>query len=207
MVETFFLVCAVAGGSILVMQAGLALLGFGFGEGTDIGDLADAGDLPDGDPTGTPSHHDGQWTIGKFLSIQAVLAFLTFFGVGGMSALEGGATRGVAAAVAFAVGIVAMLVLGWFLGLLRNLQSDGTARLADASGLPGRVYLTVPGNGGGVGKVTVVLQGRTMEVDARTPGPMLRSGEEVVVSRIIDHRTVEVVCPASHVVKPVALTD
>lgn len=207
MVETFFLICAVLGGSILVLQAVLALLGFGLGEGTDVGDLADVGDIPDGDLSAATPHHHGQWNIGKILSIQAVLAFLTFFGIGGMSALEGGATRGVATAVAFTTGVIAMFVLGWFLGLLRKLQSDGTVRLSHATGQPGRVYLTIPGNGGGVGKVTVVLQGRSIEVEARTPGPELRGGEEVVISRVLDDRTVEVVCPASHVVKPVALND
>ncbi len=100
-----------------------------------------------------------------------------------------------------------MLLLGWFLGLLRKLQSDGTVRLSDAAGARGRVYLRVPGNGGGVGKVTLVLQGRSIEMEARTPGPELRAGEEVVVSRLLDDRTVEVVDPTSHVVKPVSLLD
>lgn len=206
MIETFFLVCAVVGGTILVIQAVMALLGFGLGDLADSVDAGDIGDLPDSDASGMDPTHHGQWGIGKFLSIQAIVAFLTFFGVGGLSSLERGATPGVAAAVAFSTGLIVMFVLGWFLGLLRKLQSDGTFRLDQAAGQTGRVYLTVPANDGGVGKVTLVVQGRSVEVEARTPGPELRSGEKVVVSRVIDGRTVEVVDPASHLVKPVALS-
>lgn len=204
MIESFFLVCAAIGGTLLVLRLVLAVLGFGLGE---LGHLDDVSGLHD-DGHDLSFHHsgdDGQWHVGKVLSIQAIVAFLTFFGVGGLSALEGGATTGSAAAVAFATGLAAMLVLVWFLGLLRKLQSDGTLRLADAVGCPGRVYLTVPAHDGGVGKVSLVLQGRSVEVEARTPGPELRSGEEVVVARVLDDRTVEVVDLTSRVVKPVSL--
>jgi hypothetical protein len=58
-----------------------------------------------------------------------------------------------------------------------------------------------------VGKITLPIQGRTVEILARTPGPGLRAGEPVVVSRIIDEQVVEVVTPQSHVVKPAAFAE
>lgn len=208
MLETFLLICATVGGTILVLRTALALLGLGLGEVAHLGDLGDHGDVPDvGHPPdgSVGDHHDGQWHIGKILSIQAVLSFVTFFGIGGLSALERGASQGVSAVVAFAVGASAMLMMGWLLSLLRKLQSDGSVRLGDAVGARGRIYLRVPGQGDGVGKVTLVLQGRTVELEARTPGPELRTGEEVVVSRVLDDRTVEVVAPSHQLVKPVPL--
>ena len=65
----------------------------------------------------------------------------------------------------------------------------------------------VPAHGGGEGKITLPIQGRTIEVLARTPGPGLRAGEAVVVSRVIDEQIVEVVTPQSHVVKPAAFAE
>lgn len=208
MLETFLLICATVGGTILVLRTVLIFLGLGLGETAHFGDLSGHGDVPDvGHPPdgAVGDHHDGQWDIGKVLSIQAMLTFMTFFGVGGLSALERGAPSGVAAVVAFAVGASAMLMLGWLLSLLRKLQSDGSVRLSDAEGARGRIYLRVPARGDGVGKVTLVLQGRTVELEARTPGPELRTGEEVVVSRVLDDRTVEVVAPSHQLVKPVPL--
>ena len=196
MLETFFLICAAIGGTILVLRSALAMLGLGLGE------VAHIGDIHDGGHDFNFHHHggdDGQWHIGKVLSFQAIVAFLAFFGIGGLSALESGSTRGIASAVAFSTGIVAMLLLGWFLGLLRKLQSDGTVRLSDAAGASGRVYLRVPGNGGGVGKVTLVLQGRSVEMEARTTWSRLQAARRSSSARLLDDRTVEVVDPASHV--------
>jgi hypothetical protein len=136
------------------------------------------------------------------LTLQTILAFVTFFGIGGLASLERGQGPLLAVPVALATGLASMVVLGFLFGSLRHLQSDGTVRMAEARGCRGRVYLTVPGNASGLGKVTVVLNGRELELAARTAGPMLFTGEEVVVNRVIDDHTVEVVTPASYVDKP-----
>jgi len=134
-------------------------------------------------------------------------SFLAFFGVGGLSALESKLHPAVAVFIGTASGVVAVSLLGYVLRALRKLNSDGTVRISGSIGLEGTVYLRIPAEGNGSGKITLSIQGRTIEVLARTPGPELRAGERVVVSRVIDEQTVEVVTQQSWVVKPTALAE
>lgn len=198
---TFFLICAAIGGTILVLQLGLTLLGLG-------GDLAgadavDLPDLPDGDGGDGAVGHEGSGfsDLARKLTFQAVVSFLAFFGLGGLSARGFDWAPWACLATALAVGLGATALLGYAFGALRTLQGSGSLRLSNAVGEVGRVYLRVPGGEGGVGKVIVPVQGRSEELRAVTPGPELRPGESVVVTRVVDDRTLEVVDRAAYVAK------
>jgi hypothetical protein len=223
---TLFLICTLVGGTILLLQFVLSLIGLGFEHFSGVSDLggADAsvgdlvgdldmghgqvgdipdGDLPDGDvgPSTTHGDHQGLMRLGRLLTFQTVLAFVTFFGVGGLAMLEAQRSMPVATLTAMGTGLGAMLTVGILFGSLHRLHGDGSLRLDALAGAPGRVYLSIPGYGEGVGKATIVTQGREVELAARTPGPLLRSGDAVVVTRRLDERTVEVVAAASYVAK------
>ena len=58
--------------------------------------------------------------------------------------------------------------------------------------LSARVYLRIPGSGGGKGKITVSIQGRNKEYEATTQGPELSTGSEVRVVRQTSPNTFEV---------------
>jgi hypothetical protein len=88
------------------------------------------------------------------------------------------------------LGLLSMLILSKVVQGFRRLHQDGGLRLRRAVGCPGRVYLRIPGEGSGEGKVTIVLQGRTVELKARTNGPLLKTGAEVVVTHLLDNQTV-----------------
>ena len=230
--DTFFLLCTVAGGTILVLQLALSLLGLG-GHliGGDVPHLGDAGGLGDfggghaghvghvshdvgghdagqGDDAGPGHGHDGRLSsLAKKLTFQAVVAFVTFFGVGGLSAGGFGWSMPGRSAAAVATGAGATVLLGYAFGSLRTLQNSGSLRMENAVGEHGRVYLRIPGGHGGPGKVTVPVQGRLEELHAVTPGPELRSGEPVVVTRVVDGETVEVVAEAAYVAKSEMLAE
>jgi hypothetical protein len=204
-----FLICASAGGTILLLKLALSLLGLGFDvfEGDlglldgDPGDAASAHDLAghladhphDSAANGHSQGHQGLGAhLGRILTFQAVVSFLAFFGIGGLATLSHGHGPWLSSAVAVATGMTAVAVLGQIFGSLRRLQTDGSVRLTSALGVRGVVYLRVPGHDAGEGKVTIPVQGRTIEVLARTPGPELRTGEPVVVLRVLDDQTVEV---------------
>jgi len=204
----FFLICLTIGGTILVLRLALSLLGLGFdsldGAVGDFGDAdADAGpgEVPGDDG---PGHHAD---LGRIFTFQAVVSFLAFFGVGGLAALEMRQPSAIAALVGAATGLVAVSLLGYLLAALHRLNTDGTVRIARAVGLEGRVYLRIPGEGEGEGKITLPIQGRTIEILARTPGPALRAGDPVVVSRVIDEHIVEVVLPHRLAAKPAAFAE
>jgi hypothetical protein len=76
---------------------------------------------------------------------------------------------------------------------MRNLRAEGTVHIDRAVGQNGSVYLTIPAARGGVGKVLVPVQNRTMEYKAVTPDAELPTGANVVVVGIVDSETVEVV--------------
>jgi len=158
MTETLYLLCAVAGGTLLLCQFLLGLLGFGHDH--DTGDDVHA----DGHDThGDPGDHDthGGWFVG-------VLTFL----------VAGGAT---------------LFAVAWLMRTLHRLKADGTVRIERAVGANGTVYVTIPGEKAGVGKVTLSLQDRTVEYQAVTPHQQpLPTGAKIVVTAVIGPDTVEV---------------
>src|SRR3972149_2857223 len=136
MLNTLFLSAAVVGGTVLICQFVLTLLGMGddgadavadgidaagdadvggefdadFGNG-DLGDVADgqAGDHPT--PLSTASdaeyHHDTSWLFGV-LSFRTLIAAAAFFGVAGKAALSAGMAQSTALVVAILVGLSAV---------------------------------------------------------------------------------------------------
>jgi len=139
--DTLFLVCAVAGGSVLALRTVLMLLG-----------VAD--------------HHaihgdaDGDIDPGaRLLSIHGVSAFLMMFGLVGLALLRESGVPGVGAlTIALLAGGAAMWGIAQAFRLMDRLQSSGTLDLRRAIGEEGVVYLTLrPGHGG---QVQVAVQGR-----------------------------------------------
>ena len=75
---------------------------------------------------------------------------------------------------------------------LLKLQEVGTVSLWTATGEEGFVYMDIPADG--AGKVRIKVGGVVSFVDARSGGGApLKAGTPVLVSRVIDSRTVEVV--------------
>jgi hypothetical protein len=192
MSETIYLYCAIAGGTLLVCQFLLGLLGFG--------DHHDAGGDHDfHDPSGHDTHghesHEGQhsWFVGV-LTFRSVVAALTFFGLAGLSSsvnlqLEPAQTS----AVALAGGAAALFAVAYLMRTLHRLKSDGTIHIERALGASGTVYVAIPGQKAGVGKVMLRLQNRTVEYQAVTPHGQLATGNKIVVTAVLSPDTLEVV--------------
>jgi len=73
-----------------------------------------------------------------------------------------------------------------------QLKADGTQRIDRAVGNTGTVYLSVPANQEGTGKVTVKVQNRTVEYLAVTRHQALATGTPVQVVAVVGPDTVEV---------------
>lgn len=98
--------------------------------------------------------------------------------------------------LAFICGLVSMVLLALLVKMLMRLQSDGTINLKNAIGIQGEVYLRIPANNQGKGKVSFLIQERFREFDAITyekdtllTGTMIRvvdviSNDVVVVEKI-----------------------
>src|SRR5437016_912426 len=88
MYETFFLVCAIVGGTLLLCQFLMSLIGFGdHHDACGDHDFHDAGGH---DAHGDHADHGDQaghhtWFVGV-LTFRSIVAAITFFGLGGLTA-------------------------------------------------------------------------------------------------------------------------
>lgn len=182
--DTLFLACAGLGGTLVVCQFLASLLGLGGDHDTDHGG--------DTDHDSHDNHGHGNWLFGA-LTFRSVSAALMFFGLGGLTADYYGANTASASGVALGAGAGALYAVAGLMKWLAGLKSDGTARIDGAVGHTGSVYLRVPGEKAGAGKVHLNLQNRTVEYLAVTPGPELPTGAAVKVVGVVATDTVEVV--------------
>ncbi len=198
-----YAICAAIGGTILICQFVMTLVGLGHGHGDlgggdvhfDVGHDASVGDAH----AGHDAHgHDGQadhvgsnWLFGV-ITFRTVVAALAFFGLAGLAGAQVEWPPARTLLVAVASGAAAMFVVHWTLQGLHRLQADGTVRIDSAVGRTGSVYLRVPGNRAGAGKVTISVQGRSMEFQAMTSQAAIPTGNRVVVTGVLDRETVEV---------------
>jgi hypothetical protein len=196
--DTVFLICAVLGGTVLLCQFAMTLLGMGDADGDfDAGHGHDFGGHDAGHHGAGHHDHAGHtkdfstWLFGV-ITFRTVVAALTFFGLAGKAAMSGGFEPFMTLVIAVASGVAAMYGVHFLMQLLYKLRADGTVQIERAVGLSGTVYLTVPGGGVGVGKVHVNLQNRLVEYQASTPRDRLPTGAKVVVTRVIGPDTLEV---------------
>jgi hypothetical protein len=214
-----FLVCAAVGGTILVFQFLLALIGLG-GDAVgvelphDLGHDASGLDhdfsaadghmeMPHdgtGESHGTESHGTGQahgshggaaWFF-RALSLRTIVAALTFFGLSGLTAEAAHYPPTTTLLIALAAGLAALYAVYGMLCGLQSLRAEGTVRLQRAVGREATVYLRIPGGQKGMGKVQINLQNRTLELLATTAGEAIPTGAAVVVTKVLGSETVEV---------------
>ena len=181
--ETVYFYCAAIGGGILVLQVLLLLIGGDADADTDLAPEIDVSDVSTGAD------------VFLQLSLKTAIAFFTFFGLAGLAALEAELSTTWALTIATGSGCVAFYLVAYLMRLLASLRSDGTLDLHKAIGLPARVYLRIPESLGGVGKITVTLQGRTVTHKAVTAGGEIPTGSEVVIRGIRGAGTFEVSLP------------
>ena len=175
--DSIYLVCAIVGGGLLVLQLVLQL----FGGDSDVDGEFDT-DAPTGDE------------FVKLLSIKTVVAGLTFFGLSGYASRQFELGPGLSLGIAVVAGLAALYVVAQLMSSLSLLQSRGNLDLANAVGSEAKCYLRIPPRGKGAGRVHVPVQGRMVECRAVSNGVEIPTGAAVRVLSIRGKRTVEV-CP------------
>lgn len=179
---TFFIVCAALGGGVLVVQLLLGLLGV-----IDAG-----GDVDAGEGHGLGGMHTAHEGL-DLMSVRALSAGVAFFGLGGLTGLATPLGLWAAIPLALIAGVAAMfgtaVAMRWMLGF----EDDGTVSIHGAVGATGTVYLTIPGERKGSGKVTLKLQNRIVEYQAVTSDAPLPTGAPIMVVDVVGPNTVHVV--------------
>lgn len=163
---------------VLLIQTVLMLVGIGLE--ADGGDIA-IGDSVDADAPEFDVDLEGMDAL-RIFSIRGIIAFLVVFGWVGF-VMDGANVRLlITVPVAAVSGFAMMLVLALLMRTVMRLRNDGNLDNKNALGVSGRVYLTIPPERKGEGKVNVLLQGTYVERDAVTDEEnSIPTGCEIVV--------------------------
>jgi len=202
---------------VLILQLILMIIGADFEGSSDAGfDGAeidfDAGDGPDMDMGADGAEvdsidadagtHDGEYVAGnpnaiRIITIRGVVAFFAIGGWAGLAALTGGLAPLWSIMVALCSGAAAMLFASFMLHFALKMQSSGNINLKYAMAQTADVYITIPPLRVNIGKVTMVLQDRFVEVEAVTDSEAeIRPGSKVEIVGVVDKECL--------LVKPVA---
>ena len=121
----------------------------------------------------------------KALTFQGIMAFLMFFGLGGLYILEENSDANTLAIVVGSVtGFGSMYGTGKLFQLFVALQSDGTIDMDDSIGSVGTIYLRIPE--GGVGQIQVESGNAMRTYNAKTDdGQPMATGEFAEVIDVI----------------------
>ena len=172
-----FVICAVIGGTILVCQFVLTLVGFGH----DVGDMAhdvsvdvhtdvSAGAHDGADAHGDESgHHGSSWLFGV-ISFRTLVAASAFFGLAGLASQSAGFGLPMQVLFSLGSGAGAMFAVHFLVKQLGRLNQDQTLRVQRALGRVGTVSIPIPAQKASSGKIQLSLQNRLVEYEAITGG-------------------------------------
>ncbi|MFV2066517.1 MAG: hypothetical protein ACC645_06015 [Pirellulales bacterium] len=167
------------------------------GDVNATGGIGDA-DVEDGhvhwtEAAGVDTDHISPSRVFAVLSLRTVVAALAFFGLGGWTSLASGFSPVASFAIALGCGAAAMYAVYTLMRAIYGLRSEGNIHIRGAVGLAATVYVPVPANHHGAGKIQLNLQNRTVEYQAMTDEEeKLPTGARVVVTRVLGPDTVEV---------------
>jgi len=148
-----------------------------------LGDVGGDADLStDVEFEGLDSDHQTSWSqaadadmghpdasrIFEVLSFRSVVAAIAFFGFAGKASLASELNPTQALLIGFAAGGAAMYGIYWVMLQIYKLRTSGNENIRNAMGKSARVYVAIPKQSEGAGKVQLVLQNRTVEYEAVT---------------------------------------
>lgn len=120
----------------------------------------------------------------SLFSVRSLINFFVGFGWSGVCLDPLIDSTPLLAAISLVVGIgfAMMVVVLWH--KVRRLEQNGAVQIADALGKSATVYLRIPADGEGAGKVQISLGGSVHEYRAMTHGQALATGTTVCVIEV-----------------------
>ena len=199
--ERVFAAAAIPATLLLIIQLVTTLIGLGGQEGDADGPDLDGDGVPDGidldgdgvpdefyeSPDGAEVQHEG-FNL-RLFSFRGIVAFFAVYGWGALAISRSGRPWLLAILVGLILGVAAMFLVAVTMQLFVRLQSDGTVDPGNAVGLAGEVYLSVPPQRQGEGKVNVVIQEKMTECAAVTDEESpISTGEKITVIGVTRER-------------------
>lgn len=190
--HTLFFYAAAVGCTFLVLQFILSLVGFGDTDGdvdldadtdTDVsGTDADTDADADAD-SGTGIHGSSGLfsSFFQYLSLRSLVSFSAFFGLFGLLGESWELPAIFSAVLGILAGVFSAVCVTRTMRLLKKMNANGCTRFDSVVGLTGTVYIPIPAKRAAAGKIQIVINGRTEEMEAWTDGYELTTGTQVTV--------------------------
>ena len=169
---------------IFVIQSVMTFLGADSGSDfdTDVDGL-DAPDMSDGD---MDAHGSGQ----GLLTFRNFVNFFLGFGWSAILLRESVSSTPLLIILSVIVGVALVTLVMLLFKWLSGMQQAGNINVfKSAVGCEGKVYLSIPGERGGSGKVQIAINNAVREYEAVTDGPALATGVSVRVVEVISADT------------------
>ncbi len=185
-----FYCIAVPSTLVLLIQTIMMFLGIGDdGDGVGDVDVDNIGDTLNDTPDGVFGEDIVSEAADAFgldglriFTMRGIIAFFVVFGWVGVVMQEAGIHLAITLSVAAVSGFAMMVALAFLFRAVMKLRSDGNTDNRNAIGTSGKVYLTIPPERSGEGKVQVMLQGSLVERNAVTDETeAIPTGAEIVV--------------------------
>lgn len=91
--------------------------------------------------------------------------------------------------LAAAIGVLLVIAVMALFRFMSKMEQSGTIQMANAVGCKGNVYLKIPADKRGEGKVQISVQGAIREFDAITLGEELETGAPIKVVEVVNDST------------------
>lgn len=190
--QQIFAIAAIPATVILILQTILSLFGLGHGADGDASDVDAADADVDADVDADTDVDDLSDIDGlRLLTVRGIIAFFAVGGWFGVVLVDVGVNTPLSIVGAVVVGCLAALLIALFFKWISKLQSNGNMDVKNAIGKQATVYLTIPASGTSTGKVTMELQERYVELEAKTKQDSpIKTGSTVKIIDVIDGGTV-----------------
>ena len=172
LLRQIFWVCAIISSLFFAVQVVLILIGI---DNVDMDFDADTLDLGGGF---------------SLLTIKNLIHFFLGLGWAGVSLWDYIDNRILLTIVAFLVGALMVALFIFLFKKMMKLESQGNYDPQECLGTIAEVYIPIPENKSGNGKVQLSIKGSVKEFTALTQGERLATGTKVRVTEVIDHSTV-----------------
>ncbi len=141
-------------------------------------------DVSDGGEADLSGHTGGIDTPFELFSLRNLINFLLGFSWSGISFYHHITHKAILVVVALGVGILFVNLFFLLIGQLVKLAEDNSFQIASTLHLEGEVYLSIPENKQGIGKILISVKGSVRELEAMTEGPKIPTGSRIRVVAI-----------------------
>ena len=178
---------------VFVIQTVMTFLGAAGDSDFDINSDVDPGaGTADGsldvDAAAHEAAHSGSGM--NLLTFRNFINFLIGFGWTAILLQKSVPATGLRMVIAIAVGVVLVVLVMLLFKWLTDMQETGNINVyKSAVDCQGTVYLTIPGERAGEGKVQITINNAVREYAAVTDGPTLKTGQRIRVVEVVSSNT------------------